>query len=373
MATALLPDSGDFDFLLQEVCAALQLPSSRHERAKKSYEAVIDWLEAPGSPLENAVRRCFPQGSMALGTTNKPVGKAEYDLDFVAVFNAPGIGPAGLYELVHDRLSAHATYKPLLERRNRCVSLTYTGDFHLDLVPAIPDVRRGGTTLQIPDMRRGDWTSSDPEGYAAWFRARGQVGLTEALRKAAAVAPVPDIIPVREKSALTLAVQLLKRRRDLVFSGPRADLAPRSIVLTTLAGAHYKGSDSVSGSMVGILDGMSNAFAAAHPHQLVIYNPTNRAEHFCDAMTSSLYQELVNFTNQLRRDVFELFSLSGPALRRRLEELFGGEVVTEAFRKWTERAMDKRIGGSLAASTGGLSIISEKRAVPVKTNTFFGD
>src|SRR5260370_40875099 len=94
------------DALLLEVCEGLQLRLSRHELAVERYGTVNEILEKAGSPFRFLRPRIFPQGSMALGTTCKPV-EGPHDLDFVLQIDAPhwrGRPLSGLiscYEFLH--------------------------------------------------------------------------------------------------------------------------------------------------------------------------------------------------------------------------------------------------------------------------------
>src|SRR6266576_1730373 len=71
------------DALLMEVCEGLQLSLSRHGLAVERYGTVNEILEKAGSPFQFLRPRIFPHGSMALGTTCKPVeGPHDLDLSF---------------------------------------------------------------------------------------------------------------------------------------------------------------------------------------------------------------------------------------------------------------------------------------------------
>src|SRR5579859_4368689 len=76
------------DGLLLEVCEELQLSPTRYELAVQRYGAINQLLERPGSPFQSFRPRIFPQGSMPLGTTCKPV-EGPHDLDFVLQLDAP--------------------------------------------------------------------------------------------------------------------------------------------------------------------------------------------------------------------------------------------------------------------------------------------
>src|SRR5712672_4878434 len=90
MVTARVLVPGDkasqLDDLLRLVCEDLQLPSSRYDDAVNRYQAVCNWFETEGSVVAIFNPTIYPQGSMKIGTTVKPFGRDEYDLDFVCEF-----------------------------------------------------------------------------------------------------------------------------------------------------------------------------------------------------------------------------------------------------------------------------------------------
>src|SRR2546429_3107471 len=133
------------DALLLEVCDGLQLRPSRHELAVERYGTVNEILEKAGSPFRFLRPRIFPQGSMALGTTCKPV-EGPHDLDFVLQIDAPHWrwhpleGLSALYEC----LSSNETYRKMISLKNRVVRLTYADEFYMDILPAYTDLSSGG-------------------------------------------------------------------------------------------------------------------------------------------------------------------------------------------------------------------------------------
>ncbi len=78
----LLTESGEaqLDDLLRRICEELQLPPGRYDQAVARYEAVSGWLESDGSALRALSPLMYPQGSMRIGTTVKPIGRDEHDL-----------------------------------------------------------------------------------------------------------------------------------------------------------------------------------------------------------------------------------------------------------------------------------------------------
>src|ERR1700674_3314801 len=73
------------DDLLMRICTKLQLDETRHALAEKHYHAVAKLLE-DHAEVTRLRPSMYPQGSMCLLTTVKPLEGDEYDLDFVCEF-----------------------------------------------------------------------------------------------------------------------------------------------------------------------------------------------------------------------------------------------------------------------------------------------
>ena len=168
---ALFPSDQDsqMDDLLRRICDQIQLPPSRYQLAVDRYEAVCRWLEADGSGVAPFHPSIYPQGSMRIGTTVRPVGRNEHDLDFVCeVLAHPSsfVSPLQLLKLIEGRLREHRVYASILEVKNRCVRLNYANEFHMDILPACPDGARYDGRLVVPDRQSRWWKPSNPKGYA---------------------------------------------------------------------------------------------------------------------------------------------------------------------------------------------------------------
>ena len=214
----------DIDQLLDTVCVTLQIAPAQFDRAKEQYQAVSEWLAAPASSLQPLRPEIYPQGSMASRrTTVKPRASDEFDVDLVLELQAPTADPMSLYGAVERRLREHSEYCARIERKRRCLRLNCASDFHLDVLPARPDVRLGGTCIEVPDRRLEAWKPSNPKGYAMWFEGRCETG-PSALAKRKHV-PLPEPLPEHLTRALRRGMQLLKRRRDILFKDTA--LAPR--------------------------------------------------------------------------------------------------------------------------------------------------
>lgn len=102
--TAWFGNSKDrLDAVLLEVCEEVQLARTRYDLAVERYGTVNRLLEKVGSPFQFVRPRIFPQGSMALGTTCKPV-EGPHDLDFALQNTARQAFSSDFEEFLRKRL-----------------------------------------------------------------------------------------------------------------------------------------------------------------------------------------------------------------------------------------------------------------------------
>lgn len=369
--TSFPSDYPELDYLLMQVAEAVQLTPTQYSEAEKRYRSVGEWLGAEGSALEDLEPTIYAQGSMALGTTVRPRGEVEHDLDLVCQVRRSDITAMDLYDGVRDRLAEHETYRKMLKEKKRCVCLEYAGEFHLDIVPAVPDSAREGTCILVPDTDLEHWTPSNPLGYVDWFKKRSVQLLLEHMIKAD-MKPLPPQREVEAKPPLAIAVQLLKRARDVMFDGD--DDAPRSVLLTTLAGMHYSAASSVVATMLQVLLAIRAQLHAAAPDYIVVANPTNPAEKFTDKMTSGRYEALKKYVGVTVAKIAELQSAHGiPALQVGLQELFGVKPVSSALKKYGELLKSSRDSGKLTYTASGLGVLGSTSGTRVPGNTYFGE
>lgn len=338
------------DRILDEIGRTLQISPTQYERARSAYESVGEWLEDASSSLAPYRPQIYPQGSMALRTTVRPLHNEEFDLDLVCELYGWTGTAMQIYKAVGDRLGANETYRKMLEGKKRCWRLNYAGDFHLDALPGRED-RKGPTfSIEVPDRSVSGWKPSNPKGYALWFeeRAGSYYALLEARK-----APLPAFAPGDAGDPLRRAVQLLKRHRDVRFDGD-PDNAPRSIVLTTLAANHYRGQESVGESLLAILSGIQSEIAHAEG-VLVVPNPVNEAENFADAWQDNepAYLQFIEYVEQFAQDLRALFTAPlNERFSKKAEGLFGESVARKAIETYNERHGDRAAAALTNISAG---------------------
>jgi Second Messenger Oligonucleotide or Dinucleotide Synthetase domain len=363
--------------LLRLVCGELQISPTAYDQAVARYTAVCNWLEADGSVVAVFNPTIYPQGSMRIGTTAKPFGRDEYDLDFVCEFRLVVNNlqsPLQLLKLLESRLREHEVYRSILEMKNRCVRLNYANEFHLDILPACPDFSVGDSCLFVPDRKTLSWKHSNPKGYADWFESRCEMGLKllmESRRLMEKAEPIPPQEAAEEKAVLKRVVQLLKRWRDVRFQR-EPKLAPISMVLTTLAAQAYGGEHSVPVAMTSVLNTLVSWVASSSP-RIYVPNPANEKEDLSERWNDpAQYRAFVDGVRELHKRWNEVLATAGiQNVSNHLEQLFG-EPVKSAIKNQARSLQDLREKSSLRVTSAGLLTSAPAVGVPVRPNTFHG-
>ena len=202
-------------------------------------------------------QRIDRQGSYGLDTLVKPINDDdEYDADIQVVINPNPNRKARDYLLaLRDTLARNHNFADKIEIGNRCVTLNYAGDFHLDVVPRV--TRRGGHF--ICNREKDCFEETDGTGYRNWFSEQSRI----------------------TRVNLKRVVRLLKYVRDR-----QDNYVAKSILLTTLAGNTIHSSDrgteavrTVANTLTTVLTRM-DGYLQRHPTMPEIKNPAMPSEDF---------------------------------------------------------------------------------------------
>jgi hypothetical protein len=274
-----------FDDLLAKHANTLRPSARQHRRIEATLRQIFAWLRrAPFAPGTSV----YTQGSVRLGTSIRPQPGGEFDADIVwqlplTLFTSSA---AEMFEQAGEHLAQIPDFAGILKRRRRCWTLVYDRQYHVDVTPAVIDLNRGTSAILVFDQPSQDWRSSDPVGFAAWFGRRTRplrktctthVNLAYPMRAAGIQTDTSQPF-VRRTPPLVGAIRLLKRRRDLWFSGPDA---PNSMVITTLASTFYSGECTVAAALENGLAKIARAVQGCSKCTFVV-NPTNPSEVFSE-------------------------------------------------------------------------------------------
>jgi Adenylyl/Guanylyl and SMODS C-terminal sensor domain/Second Messenger Oligonucleotide or Dinucleotide Synthetase domain len=280
----------DLNQELQNFAESLDIPPQVAEQAVSTYDDVAEWLGQEDSPLREYHPNIYPQGSFRLGTMIRPIQpEAGFDVDLVCRLDIPKerTTQADLKMSVGDRLKDSSDFRHLLEERRRCWTLDYSRQFHLDVLPAIPDQDGGDHGILITDTDLRFWQFSNPIAYSEWFFERMRQVLTEAraqMAKSAGVS-IEDIPEWRVRTPLQRAVQLFKRHRDVHFRHDD-ERRPVSIIITTLAANAYDGERDIESALINLVREMP-AHIENRKGKWWVSNPAHPDENFADKWNES--------------------------------------------------------------------------------------
>lgn len=369
--------------IFQALANSLNVSDTTTQEIISSYEAVGNYL---GNLEEDLDIKIFPQGSMALGTMIKPLSSdknGEYDVDLVCqLTNGEHLCEAEVKQIVGKRLKESSRYSQMMDPEGkRCWTLNYAG-FHMDILPCTPVLSAGiSTAIRITEKKDKDLYEegiSDPKGYLEWFTRKMRNTYTDALQNYAELRKV-NVEKIRLynlRTPLQMAIQILKRHRDIMFEGKKH--RPASIIINTLAARAYNGENNVYDAVCNIIKNMENSITKNECGELQVLNPTLRQENFADRwITEPKRQDaFFNWLRKAKKDIVEdpLNFIDGlDSLKNRMTENFGFQVIQDTFEAYGNTIQDNRIKGKLGVDPRG-HITSAKGAaiVPVKNHTFFG-
>ena len=404
--------TGHLDQLLADVAIRIQLSQSNFNKAVRRYGAVSEWIERDGSPLKDGVELFYPQGSMAIGATiASKLRTDEFDIDVVAQLKLPAsVPPKVALDLLFESIrgSKQSVYHRITKRRTRCVTVNYSDNMHLDVTPSVlrlgyPE-RESFIFHQRPETPNDPGLSliANPYGFAEWFKrvtppdlGFASVFKARALQHESLIAAkMADSEPVEpqeqpfRKSRSVIALQLLKRWRNVQYD-TRTARRPPSIMIAKLVADASGQSTSLSDEL---LKQATHMLALFREHddsgRLVnIVNPVCEDDVLTDRWPESIASQRV-FVNDLEGLVSMLMRLvSGQPLddmQGIMMRLFGEAPTSDVFREH-----GRRIGDAIAAGrsrhdpgTGGLvvpatgSSIGSGRPSQVRRtprHRFFGD
>ena len=374
--------------ILEQVCQRLELTDTQRKLAEDRYLAVGSWLQRGDYPaLELAT--VYPQGSVALGTTVKPIGQDEFDLDLVCLLGKlrRDLPADKVMELIGRRLAENGHYIKILLPKNRCWRLDYAGNFHLDITPSIPNrtCSQGGEL--VPDKNARDWKATNPKGYRDWFENKAKLQPTSMLELRslkefrAAVEELPP--PSYTRGVLRRSVQLCKRHRDIHFLNDSTGVAPISIIITTLAAKSYERCvmssqyatdlDLLLDVVRGMLDFIDRRVIDGKT-QYAVWNETTEGENFAEKWNESP-ERAEAFFSWHRAACTELANLEELVgiheVRGALSRSFGekpvGGVFDEVMRGTSEARENRvlRVAPVVGVTTSGIG-------AKVPRHTFFG-
>jgi hypothetical protein len=351
--------------ILARIAESLQLDSTRRQRMESAYRALSNVINEDDGFFKEMEIDIYAQGSVPIGTTTKPFGKDEFDLDIVLHIKKgySYFTPMEIYNALVQKLENDGRYSHMVQKKRRCVRLKYSGDFHMDILPGCMVIITDDRNIMVPDRELKDWTPSNPKGYAEWFLNIANLSTAPVLegyyRKLFELKADVKDLPEDEfskKKPLQTGVQLIKRYRDIYFD-KIPQYATSSVILTTIAGHFYKGENSIFETIDAILSRIQQESAALQLRQsrLKITNPVNPQEDFSEKWDKEpkLYQHFLAFTKDFY-EKWQLLKRDFAQSATTYETLFSDSVYKSAIRQQVEKLGNK--SSNQLANAGSLII-----------------
>jgi hypothetical protein len=249
--------------------------------------------------------------------------------------------------------------------------------------------REGESTDAERDKTLKEWKASNPKGYKLLFERRAKLAPVIRLRKHIAedraranVEPYPQ--PGGFKGILRRTVQIAKRHRDIFFVDD-PDVAPLSVIITTLASRSYEWCvinreyDNELDLLFDVIRHLPDSIEMRHVDghdQWFIWNETTERENFAEKWNRRPERAEAFFTWHARfcSDLVGLEAVHGlDRVGETLKSLFGSRPANAAIDTLTERVSTARRAGNLrVAPTIGLSVSALPASTSVRANTFYG-
>ena len=402
--------------LLEQVAKSLDVPEELYRAAVDEYGRLAYFLEEIDQAAGRRPPEVYPQGSFALGTAIQPIKFGdEYDVDLVYERNLKKEGKTqqqlkdeageNLRAYVEHCRQAHQPVPRLIEG-SRCWCLNYPSQFHMDVLPAIPDEEQrelvaaeSSNHILITDRKVRSWLPSNPREFAKWFRSTMEVRYQAIKRSMAAARLKRDGMVINEahikeaaeqipkyeiKTPLQLAVQILKRHRDRRFDGDPEN-RPASILITTLAAKAYDNEDNVLDALTNLVHKMPEhiEYRMVSGRRIAwVANPVNDDENFADRWQTPDYPDREkHFRSWLERVSIELEeALKGGGIHRVIDLLgasLGHQVVEASVKSLGLDMQSASAGGRLSVATSKATLVTGAAVtpsmIPVRGHTFYGD
>ena len=372
----------NIDRMYRKIAAEIEISPTEADKAKESYEAV-------GKFLNNNIKqydiRVFPQGSFRLGTVIKPISdKDEYDIDLVATIDNKFTSAKELKNIVGDVLKASDRYSKKIEEGKRCWTIEYaeSANYHMDILPTMrsntySDTKELIMTHKEDENSEYEFKQTNPEAYYDWFLKRMEEEkkkLTEdyAIRNKLEIVDVPEY---KIKTTLQIAIEILKRYRDIKFQ-EMPDIKPISIILTTLMAKIYTGKENVYELIEKFSKEYSMYLEKDANGDILIKNPVNESENFADKWPKYPERKVAffQFMNELKEDLVVNSILLEGNMREQADtykKLFGENMVNRVYENIANETRIERENSNIYLKENG-NITMQKTNVNVRNHNFYG-
>lgn len=369
------PLAEPLDALLADIAIRIQLSETNYNKAVARYQAIQDHIQREGSPLKDLVSLVHVQGSMAIGATiSSKLENDEFDIDLIAILDLPAdTEPHRMLDILEQAIAGEpgSRYHGKTTRCSRCIQVQYADGMHLDVTPMVriaATPEKWGYIYHAPQCYATTQDArvvANPWGFARHFlqctpkdyafeavfleRARAFDAKRLLVEAQADVEPVPAQEPIHAKSMAVIALQLLKRYRNVCYD-QREGRCPPSVMLAKVVADHAGHASTLSGELLIQASQLRELLMLAQnrAETVEVRNPACEPDVFTDRWPGTLASQQL-FISDLNTFIAKLQRLRGNVdlteMQATLAALFGEKATIEAVKQLNERIGQKIVAG----------------------------
>jgi len=401
------------DVLLADVAVRIQLSPTDYQLAVDRYHVIHEWIEREDSPLFGVITDFYTQGGFAIGATvARHATDDEFDIDVMAQLDYRAeVDPEFVLATLDEAIRAErgSRYHNKADRKTRCSTVYYSDAMHLDVTPTVRLIGTNEKTGLIFHSKPEDPQEpkltllANPHGFAQWFiqqtppdqnfgaffekRSLDHDRNRRSFQERADAAPVPDQCPAYRKSRAVIALQLIKRWRNLAYDRRhKSRRLPPSVLLAYYVAKQANKTNTLSEELSHQVERMIATLRAAQSRggTIVERNPECPDDVLTDRWPANLSDQRL-FIGELQSFAVKLERLRGDIslaeTQKILEDLFGERPAQSVVKDHIGRAAkDVKSGGGRylpgkaaipAAVIGGSALANNVRSAPA--HRFYGD
>ena len=370
--TAELVNEG-LEMALMAVAHRVQLTPTQYEDCQRRYQSLARHVDRDGSPLEGKVLEVYPSGSQSIhAAILSHVKSAQHDLDAVLELEIPqDSDPEKVLSLLYKAIkgdSGSKYHEHRVVKNSRCVTVHYADGVTVDLMPVVRRPGGGERAAKLFHFKPASAGNVEqrytkpvnPWGFSNCFNNSVTVSGTFeqryqqyrddaksrlSLEEKAETQPMPEPVPLSQKSTRVVALQLIKRFRDKRFR--RVDHQGRKTPPSVVFSEQVRRAGDQAETLDEELRNLSSHIMRELQQDeisgnlITVVNPVYTVDIFTDRWPACQLdqqqwivdlQYLVNSLDELREELFD-----PEKWKRVFKDLFGETASNDALNSWYAR------------------------------------
>lgn len=315
-------------------------------RTSRIESALIHWEDnfKEDEELKELFLDFYPQGSYSTDTGIKPKNDGEFDVDAILLLelDEDEDEPNDVLKRIAIRIKSHKEFEDRVKVKDRCVRIDYAGDFHVDIVPALPS----DSVIKIPSRKDKEWCKTNPAGFTNWCNA----------------------INSKTDGHFAKVVKILKHWRD---DNVGEDTAPKSILMTTLIGHSFVHKTSIAESLAETLDDLIPYLEdLIEEDEVFVQNPSLEDENLARNWDHTKAERFLKKVKKLKEDCKDaLNEKDKEASIEKWQSIFGKSYFPSTLGEAKDMA-DNISRGLVKVSAAGT--LNQDHGTKVRDHRFYG-